>query len=155
MKNNSNSIITVLLLIIVGGAAFFGGIKYQQSKTPAGGQFAFRGNGAQGGRFSLQGGQNRAGARGFGGATFGKVDAIDANSITLKLQDGSSKIINISSTKTFNKTDSAAKTDVKTGDTVAAIGTSNSDGSITAQSIQLNPMVRNDRQGTPLTAPTK
>lgn len=42
----------------------------------------------------------------------------------------------------FNKSDAAAIADVKVGEKVAAFGTENSDGSITAQSVQLNPAMR-------------
>jgi type 1 fimbria pilin len=139
MKNKS-ILITIVVAIIVGAIAFFGGMKYQQTKTPQfAGQFFRNTQGGPGG-FG-QGGQ-RGGNRGFGGATVGEVVSQDASSITLKLMDGSSKIVNTSSSTTYSKTDTAAKTDIKTGARIAAIGTSNSDGSITAQNIQLNPMFR-------------
>jgi hypothetical protein len=84
----------------------------------------------------------RIGGRGAGGANVGEIVSMDANSVTIKLQDGSSKIINLSSSTTYSKTDTASKTDLKTGDRIAAFGTPNSDGSITAQNIQVNPMFR-------------
>lgn len=45
-------------------------------------------------------------------------------------------------TLTINKATTATKSDLKTGEKVAVFGTPNSDGSVTAQSIQLNPMFR-------------
>ncbi len=137
-------LITVIVVVIVATAAFFAGMKYQQSQTSnaVGGQFA------QGGSRFGQGGQmgtRRAG--GFGGATVGQVVSIDASSITLKLQDGSSKIVDLTSSTTYSKTDTATASDIKTNDRIAAIGTTNSDGSITAQNIQLNPMFRNGPGG--------
>ena len=80
-----------------------------------------------------------AGRGRFGGATMGNVLSQDANSITIQLQDGSSKIINISGSTTFSKTDSASKSDIQNDMRIAAFGTNNSDGSVTAQNIQVNP----------------
>ncbi|HZE87412.1 MAG TPA: hypothetical protein VE090_04360 [Methylomirabilota bacterium] len=137
-------IIMVIIVIVVAAGAFFGGMKYQQGKT-AGGMITF-GNGqygqGQGGQRG-QGSQGRLGGRsGMGGATVGEVVSVDANSVTIKLQDGSSKIVNLSTSTTISKTDTASKSDLKKGDRIAAFGMSNSDGSITAQNIQLNPMFR-------------
>ena len=145
MKNNM--VMTVVIAIVVAAAAFFVGMKYQASKvmtTQATGQFG------QNARFGQGSGRQRGGRGGFGGAAVGEVTALDANSITLKLQDGSSKIVNLSSSTTYSKTDTAAKSDIKVGDRIAAIGSAASDGSISAQNVQLNPMFRGPRlSGTP------
>lgn len=147
MKKNS-LLITIVVAVIVAAIAFFGGMKYQQSHA-----FARNANQAFGQNFGRRGqnGQSaRAGGRGgFGGANLGEIVSMDADSVTIKLQDGSSKIINLSSSTTYSKTDTASKSDLKTGDRIAAFGMSNSDGSITAQNIQVNPMFRTGpgRQG--------
>lgn len=127
-------IITVIAVVVVGAAAFFGGMQYQKMQTTTnGGQFA---QGRQGGgRFGGNaGGANRP--------TMGKVVSMDANSITIQLTDGSSKIVNVSGSTTISKTATAAQSDITVGETVAAFGTTNSDGSITAQNVQINPMFR-------------
>jgi hypothetical protein len=142
MKNN-NLVVLVVVAVIVGAAAFFGGMKYQASKTVPANGFA---NFAQGNGFrtGANGQRLRNGNRnGFGGATTGEIVSMDATSITVKLQDGSSKIINLSNATTYSKTDTASKSDLKTGERIAAFGTANSDGSISAQNIQLNPMFSN------------
>lgn len=126
---------TIIIVIIVAAAAFFGGTEYQKTQ-------AF-GSGEQPGHGGANG-QGRFGARRFTGATVGEILTVDANSVTVKLQDGSSKIVNISASTTFTKTDSASKSDLKTGERIAAFGSTNSDGSITAQNVQLNPMLRAD-----------
>lgn len=128
MKNTI--IITILLLIIVGGGAFFAGIKYQQSRQPA---FPRQFNGAAGAR---AGTGNRQGIRPVNGEIINSGD----KSITVKLADGSSKIIIISDNTVINKADSATKDDLKSGEKVAVFGQENSDGSVTAQNIQLNPI---------------
>lgn len=133
MKNNL--LVTVIVAIVVAAIAFYGGITYQKSQASGSsyGQFA------QNGQTQTQG---RGGGRGrFGMATVGNVVSQDANSITVQLQDGSSKIVNITSNTTFYKTDTASKSDAQNGTRVAAFGTNNSDGSVTAQNIQINPQM--------------
>ncbi len=135
MKNNTLTL--VIVSVVIAAIAFFGGMQYQKSKGQS-----FANN-------SVQSGQNRNGAPGrFGGRmgngrpVVGEVVSSDSGSITVKLLDGSSKILNVSDSTTYSKTDKSSKADVKNGETIAAFGTANSDGSLTAQNIQLNPMFR-------------
>jgi len=128
MKNSI--IIAILVAIIVGGGAFFGGMKYQQSKQPA----FTRQSGMQG----VRTGANRAGFR----PVNGEIISSDDKSITVKLQDGSSKIVLISDKTEINKAAEATKDDLKTGEKVAVFGQENSDGSVTAQNIQINSVFR-------------
>jgi hypothetical protein len=120
--------VTIVLVVVVGVGAFFGGMKYQQSKQPA---FARQFGAAQGGGT----GGNRTGFR----PVTGEIMASDDKTITVKLQDGSSKIVFFSDTTQINKAETASKSDLQTGQQVAVFGTQNSDGSVTAQNIQLNP----------------
>lgn len=130
MKNNL--ILTVIVAIVVGAGAFFGGMKYQQSKQPA---FLRQFAGGQGARIG-QG--NRQGFR----PVNGEIISADDKSITVKLQDGSSKIVLLSDKTEINKASQGTKEDLKVGEKVAAFGQENSDGSVTAQNIQLNPILR-------------
>jgi hypothetical protein len=66
----------------------------------------------------------------------------DEASITVKLADGSTKIILLSEKTLIEKTSQATKADIKNNDQALILGKTNSDGSITAQSIQLNPAPR-------------
>jgi len=133
----NSKILTVIVVIIVGVAAFFGGMKYQQSKVSAfsqgQGNFRQRMGQAQGQQGQVQ--------------TFrpvrGSVLSVDSNTLTVKLQDGSSKIVVLSGSTIYAKEASSTKDDLKKGDNVMVTGTSNSDGSITAQNVQLNPPVNN------------
>ncbi len=79
---------------------------------------------------------------GGGGQVLGEITSVDDKSITVKNQDGSSKIVILSDKTEINKASEAAKTDLKIGEKVSAFGTTNSDGSVTAQNIQLNPITR-------------
>lgn len=128
MKNNI--IIFVIIALLIGGVAgFVGGIIYQKNQkiTPT----ALQGRNGQ--FFQRIGGTN--GAR----PIDGKIISADDKSITVKLNDGSTKIVLISSSTAINKADKASVSDLKEGETIAAFGTTNSDGSMTATNIQLNP----------------
>ncbi len=127
---NKTYLITIILLIVVGVAGFFAGTKFQQSKSPVG-----RFGNVQGAR----NGNQRMGIR----PVNGEIISADEKTITVKLQDGSSKIVLLTDTTQINKSTDAAKTDLKTGEKVAVFGTENSDGSVTAQNISLNTILRN------------
>ncbi len=135
MKNSL--VITVVTAILVGALGFFAGLKYQQSQRTPNGNFAFDGQSAQGGSAGARFGRN-GNANGFRPVA-GQIISADANSLTVKLQDGSSKIIILSNSTRIAKTSSAVKEDLVVGATVSAFGTTNADGSLTAQSVQLNP----------------
>lgn len=128
---NKTVIIAIVCIIIAGAGGFFGGMQYQKSKAPSFGGFG--GNGQFRQRFG-QGGQNAAFR-----PVRGQVISADATSLTVKMPDGSSRIVVLSGSTQFVKSTSGAKSDIKTGDTVMVIGTSNSDGSVTAQDVQINP----------------
>jgi hypothetical protein len=128
-------ILAVIALVIGVAAGFFGGLKYQSGKAPAGftrGQFT-----AGDGRSSGFGGN------GINRPIYGSIVSADAGSITVKLQDGSSKIAILSSTTQINKAAQGTASDLQPGQTVSVIGQTNSDGSVTAQNIQLNPRIPN------------
>ncbi|OGH07544.1 MAG: hypothetical protein A2171_01480 [Candidatus Levybacteria bacterium RBG_13_35_9] len=136
MKNNL--IIGVIVALILGGVSgFLGGVQYQKSQQPQIGalnrQFGQTGSGT-----FRQGQFQRNGMI----PVSGEIIDADDKSITIKLEDGSSKIVLISDDTMINKASEGSKEDLKTGEMVAAFGITNSDGSVTAQSIQLNPQVR-------------
>jgi hypothetical protein len=149
--------IAALIAVLISVAAFFGGMQYQKAKTPNQRGQSFAQNG-QGGtmRGQFDGGTGRLGGQ--NGAAFrpvtGQIISQDDKSITVKLTDGSSKIILMSSSTPVSKTLAGALTDLKVGETVRVIGTANSDGSVTAQDIQLNPQVPNSGQN-PSPTPTQ
>lgn len=135
MKNPM--IMTIVVALVVGGGAFFGGMQYQKTQVsgPMQGQFRGQNGGSQGG---LQGGSgNRQGIM----PVSGEIISQDDISITVKMQDASSKIVILSDDTNINKSSEGSKSDLKTGETITAFGTTNSDGSITAQNISIGGMM--------------
>jgi hypothetical protein len=133
-SNMNSKILMVVVAIVLVAAGFFGGMQYQKSQVPsfAGGQEGFRQ------RMMGQGQEQRTGQN--FNSVRGSILSIDANTMTVKLQDGSSKIVVLSSSTTYMKEAAISKGDLKTGDTIMVIGASNSDGSVTAQNVQINPI---------------
>jgi hypothetical protein len=133
MKKNILAIIAIIILLAVGGGAFYGGIIYgksQNARPPfAGGNFP----GANG---------NKTGVNSANGANFilGDIISKDATSITVQLPNNAgSKMIFYSGTTQINKMATATPDDLSVGTTVSVTGTTNPDGSVTAQNIQLRP----------------
>jgi|SRR3989344_3161288 len=127
----------LVALVIIGGGAFYGGMTYAKSQTPARGQF---GNGQfmVNGQFTGgPGGAARTGAN--GGFTAGEIISKDETSLTIKIQDGSTKIVLVGSSAQIVKSTTGSIDDLAVGTQVTITGSANSDGSITAQSVQIRP----------------
>jgi hypothetical protein len=137
---NQQIIIPILVAIVVGAAAFFGGMQYAKAQNPQGQQANRGGFGGRGGAGGFPRGSGTRG--GNGGGVVGQILSADNNTLTVKLQDGSSKIVVLPENVMINKMAPAAKTDLTTGTNVAIFGSTNSDGSVTAQNVQVNPMFR-------------
>jgi len=141
-----NMIIYLVLIILAGGGGFYGGSVYQKNKLTKNPQSLFE---SMRSNSNFPGGPNSGDQTGSarrqfggGGQITGEITSSDDKSITVKTQDGSSKIIILSSKTSINKASEGTASDLKVGERVAAFGTTNSDGSVTAQNIQLNPIIR-------------
>ena len=143
--------IVIATAVVVGGGAFYGGMKYAQSKVPQGRlsqadfqnlqnfspeerQQRLQELGANAGGF--RGGQRGGNAGGF---TTGEIISKDDKSVTVKLRDGGSKIVFLSDSTEITKSAAGTLSDLEVGKNISVNGTTNSDGSITAQLIQLRP----------------
>ena len=152
-----NKVIVLVSLIIVGAACFYGGMKYDQRKAAASlASFNGRGNfgnmtdeqrqrmaersGANGGNFIGPDGAAPSGQRArMGGAGFvlGEILSKDDKSITVKLADGGSKIILFTDSTQITKSSAGSADDLSVGANVTITGSANSDGSVSAQNIQV------------------
>ncbi|MFH0988074.1 MAG: hypothetical protein V1763_01745 [Parcubacteria group bacterium] len=134
MNKKLGTVIIVALLLI--GISFYGGMKYGQSKTPSG----FNAQMAQNFRNGKTGvGIGATGANRSAGFTTGLVLSKDATSITVKTPDGGSKIIIYSGSTEISKFASGTIADIIVGQNISVNGQANSDGSVTAQTIQIRP----------------
>jgi|SRR5579885_3004045 len=131
----NNKILVVIIVIIVAAGGFFAGMQYQKMQRQS-----FMG-GKGGAVF-----QQRFGGAGFGGqnaniqAVRGQILNAGNGTMTIKMNDGSTKLVVLSGSTKITKAATASQSDLKTGQTVMVVGSSNSDGSVTAQSVQLNPV---------------
>jgi hypothetical protein len=123
--------------VVLLGASFWGGMAYARGHM-ARGNFAQFGQGGMGGQFAGRGGA--ASARGMaGGVAAGEIIAKDAASITVKMANGSTRIILMGSSTPVTKQASGTQDDLSVGTQVAVTGSSNSDGSMTANTVQIRP----------------
>ena len=125
----------IIAVLVAGGIGFYAGDQYAARNRANGfGNFA--------GRMGRNG-QGFFGGSGPNGMTAvrGQVVKADNQSITVKEPNGSSKVVLLNGAN-FDKTVSASASDVMTGSEVLVIGKANSDGSMTAQTVQLNPAMR-------------
>ncbi len=121
-----------VLTLIVGfaGGYFFRNYRLSKMRQNFAGQFPrTTNNGSQ---------TNRLGGR----PVVGEIISKDDKSITVKMADGSTKIVILSDSTTYSKTDTGSRDDLNVGTQVGVFGTDNSDGSVSAQNVQLNPQFR-------------
>lgn len=145
---NKKNVTNMVILVVVAVISFYGGTMYAKSQTPVRGQGMMGANG----QFGVQNGGTRAN-RGSGIVT-GEILSKDATSITVKAQDGSSKIVLVSGTTQISKSVAGTTADLATGTNVVVVGAANADGSVTAQSVQIRPAGVAPMMGRTQTAPT-
>jgi len=147
MEKNQTIIIFIIIVLIVGAGAFYGGMVYgksQRNNTFNPGRLqGLNANGAQRGA--------RQGAN--GGIVSGQIISQDDKSVTLKLLDGGSKIIFFSDSTQITKSATGTVADLTTGENLMVNGTANADGSITAQTIQIRPVIQQENEPTPPAPP--
>lgn len=143
MKIQKNIIVLfVLVALVVGGGCFYWGMVYGKGlgKGLMGKNFNpeqlganFEGMGQRG---------NRAmgtGATGLG-MLIGEVVSQDNQSLTLSIKDSGTKIVFFSSSTQVMETKQVSLSDITVGSSLMVNGKQNTDGSLTAQSIQIRPV---------------
>lgn len=121
--------------VIIAGGAFWAGTSYA-SAGRAPGPF-----GAGQGNLQFTGGAGKSGQamRTLGGATAGQIIASQDGTLTVQMADGSTKLVLVSGSTQVMKSTVGSLADLASGTEVSVTGTPNSDGSITAQSVQIRP----------------
>lgn len=138
MKNTP--VVTAVIAGIVGIVAFFGGSAIQKNKDSLSGISSqdLPAKLAALGLNRSAGNPSRGGIR-RGSPISGQVLTLDVGSITVKLQDGSNKIVYTSASTTVTSSIPATVNDISVGKQIVGTGTTASDGSITAATIQIKP----------------
>lgn len=134
-SNQKNIGIMILVAVIIAAGSFYGGTLYAGTQKTAGGANQRNGAGFAGGA-RPGGGANRSGA----GFVTGSIIKSDATTITVKMRDGSSKIIYLSDATTVGKTVAGTKSDLAIGDNVMVNGKANADGSVVADNVAIRPV---------------
>jgi hypothetical protein len=132
--DNKILLVVVVVALVAGAGGFFGGMQYQKSQRQMPGGF-------QAMREQFRGGEGPQGAMQFGQGegrpVSGEIISSDENSITVKLPDGSSRIVFVGDETKISESTPSAKNRLTAGTPVFVTGSENSDGSLTATSIQI------------------
>lgn len=133
MKNKKTILLVLLAAVLLTGG-FFSGTICQKKKSPS---FP---NGLKGDNPFGTGSPTTGMRNGLrGGGNSGSITAKDDKSITIKLSTGSTKTIYYSDSTTVLKQETSNLTDLTVGTNISVMGSSNSDGSETAKTIQIMP----------------
>ena len=131
MKKNILILVCVIVLLVLAGGSFYGGMLYQKSTR------SFPGVNFQGQGMPSGSGLGANNVKQNGGMNIGEIISKDTSSITIKLINGGSKIVFYSNETEITKSAKATSDDLTVGKNISVQGTSNSDGSVTAKTIQL------------------
>jgi hypothetical protein len=141
---NKKQIVPIIIAaVVVGALGFAGGVQYGKAVAPQGGSAQV--GAAPGGQGTGRtGGMTRRGGAGSGFAG-GQIISKNDTSITLQSPDGSSLIVFISTSTPVTKSVQGSLSDLTVGEQVSVTGSTNSDGSIVAQSVQVRPAMQADK----------
>ncbi|MDD4902170.1 MAG: DUF5666 domain-containing protein [Patescibacteria group bacterium] len=134
MKKNITILVVAVIVALAVGV--FGGMQYQKMAAK---KIAAQFPGGQGfNRGNFTGSVNSQRSRNGAGFTAGSVlSKNDSKSFTVKLNSGGSEIVFLSANSKIMKSATGTIDDLVAGEQVVVSGTANSDGSITATSVQL------------------
>lgn len=151
MNKNATYALAAVIVLLIAAGSFYGGMLYGKSKS-----------GRPGGAFSgqmpagMQAGQgNRAGNKQGQGFVNGEIIAKDDKSITIKSINGGSKIVLLAESTQISKSASGTASDLVSGRKVMINGKTNTDGSITATYVTLQPDQGNMPSSPNQTAPAQ
>ena len=136
MSKNTKIVWIVVIVVAIAIVAFYTGMNYGKGSVGLinpGANFSARTG--QLGSSTGKGGNRVA----FGGAVMGQILSVDANSLTVSVQGGGSRIVFLSASTTVNKVSASSVKDLIVGSNVSINGVANPDNSINAQGIQIRP----------------
>ena len=113
----------LVVVLLVAGAYYLG----KKSAGNAGANFGQNGRNVRGGRLG-------------GGMVVGEILTKDGSNMTVKLRNGGSQIIFFSTSTEVSRSAAGSVSDLNVGESVNISGVVNSDGSFTAQNIQIRPV---------------
>jgi len=126
----------VVIALFLGAGGFLLGMSYQKSQVkgvmrPDGQLGSMRGSGGAGGIL------RKTFDPALGSSVAGEIIEKNEKTITIKLQDGSSEIVLLPDGTEFRKTTAGSQDDLQQGKQVFVIGKENTDGIVTAQTVQI------------------
>jgi hypothetical protein len=138
--NKQNKIIIGGIVVII--LAFFGGMKFGEARGVTAklgfGPAAMMAQG-QGGRAGVGMGGRAGAGRQNGGFVTGQILSKDETSLTVKLPTGGSKVVILSTTTPVSKMAAGSYNDLSVGSEVMVTGSTNTNGSVNATSVELRP----------------
>ena len=146
MNRTVGIIVGIIVLVLVAGGSFFGGTLYGKNQAQTalaarlpGGFPGIEENGQLPGQGRL-GANARAGA--LGGMLAGQIKEIGDGTLTVTDNNGKETKVAVTDTTLIEKQASVELTDLTPGETVMISGSTGTDGTITARSVQVGSMGR-------------
>lgn len=140
ISKNSVIIMAIIAMVVIGLISFFVGYRFGGLKNGVGGRGNFNNFDGQARMMPGAGAGRIAGQMAQGGRMNfidGEVISKTDQNLTMKLTDGGSKIILLGSSTTVSKSTSGSIDDLVPGTKLMISGDTNTDGSVTARTIQL------------------
>lgn len=141
-------VLSIVTVILASAGSFYGGMKYADGKNAGvsalGGSNSSPAERQQRSQFGAAIGGFRGGTGGMarGGIVAGEIISKDDKSVTVKLNNGGSKLIFVSDATNVSKSAQGSLSDLQIGTQILANGTPNQDGSVNAKTIQLSPQLQ-------------
>ncbi len=140
-------ILGIVVIVVVAGGSFYGGMVYGKSQVPTFPNAALRGQGGAGafvpggqGTGGQSGATGRQGAQ--GGFVIGQIEELGNGVLTITDANGKQTRVAVTDTTLIEKNASVTLADLTKGETVMVSGTTGTDGTITARSVQVSPAGR-------------
>ena len=124
-----NVIILIIAIVIAGAGGFYGGMQYQKGVKVSAAAGA-----ARAGFTGTRTGRTGAAGAGF---TSGQILAKTDNSLTIKVATGGSEIVFLAPSSQIMQSSTTTIASLNVGQNIMVTGTTNSDGSVTAKTVQV------------------